>query len=129
MIEDFLILITKMRENKTQTQHPTLNIQMMRSKPCEEDHNVNIVMRSGVATGKDKGKQPETEGWVCKAVEKEVWFDLNWAKETFMEAKKNFAEASTSGSQEKSARNSEVKDVDPSLLVTFIKTCMKPLRD
>lgn len=64
-----------------------------------------------------------------KATENEVEFDLNQAKENFMETKKNFVEASTSGIQEKSARNSEVQDVDPSLLATFLKTCMKLLRD
>lgn len=46
-----------------------------------------------------------------------------------MEAKNNFAEASTSRSQEKPIGNSEVKDVNPSLLATFLKTCMKLLRD
>jgi len=44
---------------------------------------------------------------VRKATEKDVRFDLNMAKETFMEAKKNFVEASTSGSQEKSVENNE----------------------
>lgn len=51
------------------------------------------------------------------------------AKETFMEAKKNFVEASTSGSQEKSVENNEAQDMDPSLLATFLKTCMNLLQD
>jgi len=89
-------------------QQPTQNIRMMREEPCEEDHNINIVTRSGIATREDKGKWLETKGWVHKAAEKEVGFDLNWAKETFMEAKKNFVEASTSGSQEKLVGNCEV---------------------
>ena len=101
---------------------------MRRSEP-EEDHNINIITHSGMAIGEDKGKQPKIEGWVCKAAEKEVGFDLNLSKETFMEAKNKFSEASTSRSQEKPVGNSEVKDVDPSLLATFVKTSMKLLRD
>jgi len=71
---------------------------MIRAKPCEEDQSVNIVLRSGMMTSTDKGKQPKEEGWVCKAPKKEADFDLDQAKETFMEAKKSFAEASLLGS-------------------------------
>lgn len=84
----------------------------MRAEPHEEDHSVNIVMRNGMATGEVKGKQSETKGWVCNPTEKEVGFGLNQDKEIFMEAKKNFIEASTFGSQVKSTGNSEVQDVD-----------------
>ena len=73
----------------------------MRAEPREEDPNVNIMLRSGITTGDDKGKQTEESGWVRKAPEKEVGFDLECAKEMFMEVKKSFAEASTSGSQDK----------------------------
>jgi len=34
-------------------------------------------MLSGMATREDKGKHLETKGWVHKAAEKEVRFDLN----------------------------------------------------
>jgi len=64
---------------------------MMRADPCEEDHSINIVTCSGMAIGEDKVKNIETEGWVHKATKKEVVFNLNRAKETFMEAKKNFS--------------------------------------
>ena len=50
---------------------------MMRVEPCEEDHNVNIVMRNGMETNEDNGEQLETKGWVCKAAKNEVGFDLN----------------------------------------------------
>lgn len=53
------MLIAKMLEKKNQ--QTTQNIQMMRAEPREEDHSINIVMRSGIATGEDKGKQLETE--------------------------------------------------------------------
>jgi len=85
-----------MQEKKTK--RPTQNIQMMRSEPREDDPSVNIMIRTGIATGEDKGKHPEENGWVRKATKKEVGFNLSKAKETFMEAKKSFAEASLSGS-------------------------------
>lgn len=78
-----------------QPQQPTQNLQMMRFEPCKEDQNVNIVMRSGIKTNNDKGKQPEEDGWVCKALEKEVGFDMEREKEKFMDAKKSFTKAST----------------------------------
>jgi len=100
-IEDCPILIAKMHEKGTQPQQPTHKLQMMRVEPHEEDPTVNIVLCSGIMNGKDKGKQLEESEWVCKALEKEVGFDLEHAKETFMEAKKSFVEASTLGSQDK----------------------------
>lgn len=41
-----------------------------------------------------------------------------------MEKKKSFVGASTSGSKEK-----PIEEVDPSIITTFLKTCMKLLRD
>lgn len=46
-----------------------------------------------------------------------------------MEAKKKFFEASTSESPERSAENYEAQDMDPLLLATFMKNCMKLLHD
>jgi len=69
----------------------------MRSKPCKENPNVNIVLRSGITTGDDKGNQLKESTWVHKALMKEPYFYLERAKETFMGAKKSFADASTSG--------------------------------
>ena len=46
------------------------------------------------------------------------------ACETFMEAKKRFTEASTSGSKVKPDQ-----EMDPSMLTAFLETCMKLLRD
>lgn len=74
---------------------------MMRVEPHKEDQRINIVLRSDMTTSADKGKQPKEDGWVHKANEKEVDFDLNHTKENFMEAKENFIEASTVGSHEK----------------------------
>lgn len=80
-------------------------------------------------TSDDKGKQPKEDGWVCKAPEKEVGFDLNHAKQTFMEAKKRFVEASTLGSEDKVKETSVLAKVDPLVLTTFLETCIKLLHD
>ncbi len=87
-----------MQEKKAQPQQPTQSLQMMRVEPREEDQSVKLMLRNGIMTDGDKGKQPEEDGWVRKALEKELGFDLACTEETFMEAKKSFIEASTSGS-------------------------------
>lgn len=74
--------------------------------------------------GDDKGKHLEDSTWVRRALSKEAKFDLEHAKENFMEAKKSFANASTS----KSKVRLEPK-VDPSMLTTFLETCMKLLHN
>ena len=62
--------------------------------------------------------------WVLKAPTKEPEFDLERVKETFMEAKKSFMEASTLGSKDQLE-----PEMDPSMLTTFLETCMKMLCD
>jgi len=49
---------------------------------------------------------------------------LECTREAFMEAKKSFIEASTSGSKDKPGL-----EMDPSMLTTFLETYMKLLRD
>ena len=83
-----------------------------------------MMLRSGTTTGEDKGKKLEEDTWVGKVPAKEPEFDLEHAKETFMEAKKSFAEASTSGSKDQPEPG-----MDPSMLTTFLQTCMKLLHD
>lgn len=97
---------------------------MMSVERHEGDPNVNIMLRSGMTTGKDKGKQPEESVWVCKALEKEIGFDLECIREKIMEAKKRFAEVSTSRSQDK-----PTEEMDPSTHTTFLETFMNLLRD
>jgi len=90
--------------------------------PPTQNLNVNIVLRSGIVMGDDKGKQLEDNTWVRKALVKEVEFDFERTRETFMEAKKSFANASTSGSKDRLE-----PEMDPSMLTTFLETCMKLL--
>jgi len=85
---------------------------------------VNMVLKSGATMGEDKGKKPEEDTWVRKAPTKKLEFDLECTKETFMKAKKSFAEASTLGSKDQTE-----PEMDPSMLTTFLETCMKLLRD
>lgn len=98
-MEDFPTLIVRLH-NKGILQPPaTQNLQMMMSELREEDPNVNIMLRRSITTGDDKGKKPKESAWVRKAPRKEPEFDLERMKETFMEAKKCFMEASTLGSR------------------------------
>lgn len=97
---------------------------MMRSKPCEEDPNVNMVLRIDATIGEDKGKKLEEVTWVHKASIREPKFDLEHTKETFMEAKKSLEEASTLGSKDQLETW-----MDPFMLTTFLETCMKLLSD
>lgn len=80
---------------------------MMTFKSREEDPNLNMVFRSGTVTGEDKG-QPTKE-------------DAGIRKETGIEARESFVEVSTPGSR----NQSELRD--PSMLTTFLETCMKLL--
>ena len=76
---------------------------------------MKILLLSGITMGDDKGKQPKDSTWVCKAPMKEAEFDLECAKETFMEAKKSFADASTSERKDRPEL-----EMDPSMLTTFL---------
>ena len=43
---------------------------MMRVEPREEDHNINIVTRSGIAIGEDKGKKVEIENGCARLLKR-----------------------------------------------------------
>lgn len=77
------------------------NLQMTMAESYEEDESINITLRSRMMTGTNKSKQFEQEGWVWKVLEKEVDFDLDHTKETFMESRKSFTEASAPWCKEK----------------------------
>lgn len=99
--KDCPTLIAWLRDKGTLQPPLVQNLQMMRSELREEDPNINMVLQSGITTGDDKGKQLEESTWVRKALTKEPKFDLEHAKDTFMEAKKSFTEASTSGTKDR----------------------------
>ena len=92
MIEKFPQLIAKIQEiNDT----PTQNFQMIavekRSVPA-----INVVTRSGATTQVQNTEKQSVEAWVRKTPEKIPAFDVGREKETFMEAKKDFADPRTS---------------------------------
>lgn len=66
---DFPMLIAQMWEKWVISANPTQNIQMMKAEPFMEDPNVNMMLKSGTATGEDKGKKLEEDTWVCKPPE------------------------------------------------------------
>jgi len=82
------------------------------------------MLQSGIMKGDDKGKQPKDSTWVRKAPKKQADFDLERTRETFMEAKKSFVGASTSGSKDKLDL-----EMDLAMITTFLETCMKLLHD
>ena len=71
----------------------------MRSEPCDDEPTVNMVLQSGAATREVNG-------------------------ETNMEARESFMGVSTQGSRDRLE-----SDRDPSMLTTFLETCIKLLRD
>jgi len=103
-------LIAQIHEKRAAQPTTMQNVQMMRVEPCEEDPNINMVLRSGATTGEDKRKVTKDDAEVHK--------------ETDLEASKSFTEVSTPGSkdQPEPKRN-------PLMLTTFLETCMKLLRD
>ena len=109
----------------------------MRSEPREDRPSVNVVTWSNITTGEDKaiGKQPEENLWVHKATDKDTKFDLHKEKETLMEVKKSFVDSWASTSTNQNAQTEKPEEVitaqetDPSVLKSFLQTCMKLLRD
>jgi len=63
-------LIARIRGKGVLPSPSTQNLQMMRSKPREEDPNVKIVLQSGMVVIDDKVKQLEDSTWVHKALAK-----------------------------------------------------------
>ena len=65
------------------TKSNTFFSQMIRVELHEEDPNINMVLRSGTATGEEKRKVTKDDAKVCKEID--------------VEARESFAEVSTSG--------------------------------
>ena len=79
-----------------------------------------------------KKKHPD-EAWVHKSPEKIPNFDVGREKETFMEAKKDFADPGTSvapAQQHQQQLQSQGASTDKvSTLSSFLQSCMKLLRN
>ena len=92
MIEKCPQLIAKIQERNGA---PTQNVQMI---VVEKIHvpPINVVTRSGATTQVQHKEKQADEAWVRKTPEKVTTLDVDREKETFMEAKKDFADPSTS---------------------------------
>src|SRR5271156_5824801 len=94
---------------------------------------LHVVTRSGASTElQNKGKQI-AEPWVRKTPEKIPSFDVRREKDTFMEARKDFADSSTSVSTTQKLRHQlqsqEASFDQVSTLTSFLQSCMKLLRN
>lgn len=93
------MLIAQIHNKKAAPLATTQNMQMMRSEPCNNEPKVNMVLRSGATMTKIDG-------------------EMN------MEARESFIGVSTQGSRDRLE-----PDRDPSMLTTFLETCIKILRN
>ena len=94
---------------------------------------INVVTRSG-ATTKVQTKEKQPNGaWVRKTPEKIPTFDVGREKETFMEAKKDFVDPSTSVApvqrHQQQLQSQEASTDKVSTLSSFLQSCMKLLRN
>lgn len=121
---DYLTLITQMHKKGVLQPTPTQNVQMMKSEPLKEDPRVNMVLRSGIAIKGDAWKQSAEDKKGHDAPTREIEFEVEQVKKMPKEAQKSFMEVSTPG-----RRNQIEPGMDPSMLTTFLETCMKLLCD
>ena len=77
---------------------PTQNVQRFKTELWDKDLSVNVVTRSGLAT---RGPEEEAamEPMIREAVIKQEGLDLKKGKETFVVARKDFAEAEAATAQ------------------------------
>ena len=80
----------------------------------------------------NKEKQPD-KAWVRKTPNKIPTFDVGREKETFMEAKKDFADPSTfiapAQQHQQQLQCQEASQDQVSTLTSFLQSCMKLLRN
>ena len=62
-------------QNKREATKPTQNIQRVKAEPLPEGANINVITRSGMATGGSMEKA-EAELLIRKAPIKQDWLDL-----------------------------------------------------
>lgn len=111
---------------------------MMIVEPREDEMRINIITRSGVVMGGNKGKKKVEDSWVRKITEKVIGFNIQKEKENFMRVKQSFmdAEASTSSAQPNLTSKKDynkvptlTQELDPNILKSFSQNCMKFLRN
>ena len=118
------------RKNTRTEWPPTQNVQMIavERRPVPA---INVVTRSGATTQVQNIEKRPDEARVCKTPEKIPAFDVNREKETFMEARKDFAGPPVAVSQQLH-QPSQLQEASPdqvSALTSFLQSCMKLLRN
>jgi len=113
-------LIAQMHEKGVLQPTPTQNVQMTRSEPREEDPSVNMVLRSSATTGGDARKKSGKDEKGHSALTKEP----EQVKGMIREASESFMTVSTLGD-----RDPNEPRMDPSMLTTFLETCMNLIRN
>ena len=92
---------------------------------------INVVTQSGDTTHPLDTEIQPTDARVCKAPVQIPAFDITRERETFMEAKKDFAGPSTSvtptQSQQLSSQSQEASRDNVSTLSSFLQSCLKLL--
>jgi len=97
---------------------PTKNIQMMCAEPHEEDPSINMVLRSGTVVGRNENEKR------YDLPMQEHNTELKEGKTRPREAQWGFVKAFTP-----ERRDQMEARVDPSMITTFLETCMKLLCD
>lgn len=87
---DYPMLIDQMHEKGILQPTLTQIFQMMRSKPCEEDPNINMVLRSGTTIGGDVRKQLGDDGKGRDAPIGEPNLEIEYVRGMSKEAHKSF---------------------------------------
>lgn len=98
---------------------------MMRVKLRTKDPGINIVTRSGIATGEDisEYKRIVNDVWVWRYPKKKEGFNLLWEKETFVEEKKDFMDPSTSEVASKIAMDTN-EGAEPVEMKLLLQACI-----
>lgn len=121
---DYSTLIAQIHEKGVLQSPPTQNIQMMRAEPREEDPSINMVLRSGTTIGGNPQEERAEGGKRRDTATKKHDFEPEQGKKMSREAQRSFAATSTPG-----RRDQTEPRLDPSMITTFLETCMKLLRD
>ena len=92
---------------------------------------LNVVTRSGATMQVQNTEKQSVEAWVRKTPEKIPAFDIDREKETFMDAKRDFADpgtlVATAHQHQQQLQSQEASPDQVSTLTSFLQSCMKLL--
>ena len=120
-------MLAKIQERNSK---PSPSVQLIAVEP-RPIPAVNVVTRSGATIDAQcQVKQPD-EAWVRKAIEKTPAFDVRREKETFLEARQDFAnpDLPAANKQHQQLQSQEDSQGQVSTLSSFLQSCIKLLRN